>query len=162
AVFKDDGESSYTFDRPDYIALENFIKKHKGKVKYLIVMDHDRFSRNLPEALTKIAMLEKKHGMKVLATSEPLDIDTSDPTVFIERSFKYLLANAELFRIRKRVKNGIRSAQESGRFVHVAPFGYINTRDSTGRSMLRIHEERAAIVRKIFRDYLKGVPKYII
>jgi len=162
AVFKDDGESSYTFDRPDYIALENFIKRHKGKVKYLIVMDHDRFSRNLPEALTKIALLEKKYGLKVLATSEALDIDTSDPTVFIERSFKYLLANAELFRIRKRVKNGIRSAQEAGRFVHVAPFGYINRRDVSGKSNLMIDEDKAVIIRKIFHDYLRGVPKYLI
>ncbi|HTJ11342.1 MAG TPA: recombinase family protein [Dinghuibacter sp.] len=53
AVFKDNGQSSYNFDRPNYIALENFIKKHKGGVNYLIVMDHDRFSRNLPEALMK-------------------------------------------------------------------------------------------------------------
>lgn len=55
--FQDNGQGSYTFDRPDYIALENFIKKHKGKCQYLVVLDHDRFSRNLPAALIKIAEL---------------------------------------------------------------------------------------------------------
>ncbi|MCR8560468.1 recombinase family protein [Mucilaginibacter sp. BJC16-A38] len=162
AIYKDDGECSYSFDRPDYLALEAFIKAHKGKVQYLIIWDHDRFSRNLPEALTKIEQLEKKYGMKVLECAEPLDLDTSDPNVFISRAFKYLMANAELFRIRKRVKNGIRQAQQSGRFVHVAPFGYINSRDGSGRSMLLIDESKAFIIQKIFRDYLNGVPKFII
>jgi hypothetical protein len=32
AIFKDDGENSYTFDRLDYIALENFIKKIKARL----------------------------------------------------------------------------------------------------------------------------------
>lgn len=27
-LFKDNGESSYTFDRPDYKAVETFIKNH--------------------------------------------------------------------------------------------------------------------------------------
>jgi len=58
-MFIDYGKKSYTFDRPDYIALEKFIKKHKNHVQYLVVLDHDRFSRNLPEALMKIEQLEK-------------------------------------------------------------------------------------------------------
>jgi DNA invertase Pin-like site-specific DNA recombinase len=33
SVYIDDGESSYTFDRPDYQALESFIKQHKGRVR---------------------------------------------------------------------------------------------------------------------------------
>src|SRR5579863_8303533 len=60
ALFKDNGESSYSFDRPDYQAVEAFIKKHKGKNQYFIIMDHDRFSRNLSEALAKISELEIK------------------------------------------------------------------------------------------------------
>jgi len=50
SIFVDDGASSYTFDRPDYKALERFLHDHKGNVKFLVVLDHDRFSRNLPEA----------------------------------------------------------------------------------------------------------------
>jgi DNA invertase Pin-like site-specific DNA recombinase len=87
ATFRDDGESSYSFDRPDYIALENFIKQHKGAVNYLSIVDHDRFSRNISEALSKITYLEKKFGVKVLALSEPLNLDTSDPSIFLNRAF---------------------------------------------------------------------------
>jgi site-specific DNA recombinase len=59
AVYRDDGECSEIFDRPDYIALEHFIKRHKGEVNFLIVLDHDRFSRNVGEALKKIEELQK-------------------------------------------------------------------------------------------------------
>lgn len=79
--FQDNGQGSYTFDRPDYIALENFIEKHKGKCQYLVVLDHDRFSRNLPAALIKIAELERKHNVIVISTNERVDLDTSDPDV---------------------------------------------------------------------------------
>ena len=161
-MFQDNGKKSFTFDRPDYIALEKFIKKHKGTVQYLIVLDHDRFSRNLPEALMKIDYLEKKHGIKVLSTSEPLDLDTSDPMVFMNRAFKYMMANQELFTIRRRAKMGIRHAQESGRFVHGAPFGYKNSTDAGGKPLLLIDESKAFIIQKIFRDYISGMPHYII
>jgi site-specific DNA recombinase len=162
SLFIDDGESSFTFDRPDYIALENFIKKHKGKVKYLVVFDHDRFSRNLPEALQKIEFLEKKHDLKVISINEPLDIDTSDPSVFLQRAFKYLIANQELMTIRKRAKVSARHAQESGRYFNKAPFAYINAKDSWGKMVIQINEPDRHIVEKVYRDYLNDIPHYII
>jgi len=163
SLFVDDGESSYTFDRPDYIALENFIKKHKNKVKYLVVFDHDRFSRNLPEALQKIESLEKKHGLKVVATSESLDIDTTDPSVFLQRAFKYLIANQELLTIRRRAKTSARHAQESGRYINRAPFGYLNDKEKGGaKAIIVIDESKAFIIQKIYRDFLAGVPRYLI
>ncbi len=162
SMFIDDGESSFTFDRPDYKALEDFIKKHKGKVKYLVVFDHDRFSRNLPEALQKIEFLEKKHGLKVIATSEPLDIDTSDPSVFLLRAFKYLIANQELMTIRKRAKVSARHAQESGRYLNLAPFGYINGKGADGKMVIQVNESQRMLVEKIYRDYLNDIPHYTI
>jgi site-specific DNA recombinase len=162
SLFVDDGESSFTFDRPDYIALENFIKKHKGKVKFLIVLDHDRFSRNLPEAMQKIEYLENMHGLKVIATTEPLDIDTSDPSVFLLRAFKYLIANQELLTIRRRAKMSARHAQESGRYTSKAPYGYVNGKGPDGKSILVIDQSTSYVVQKIFRDFVSGVPRFLI
>lgn len=162
ALFVDDGASSYTFDRPDYKALERFIGDHKKTVRYLVVLDHDRFSRNLPEALMKIEQLEKKYNLKVVATNESLDIDTSDPMVLMQRAFKYLVANQELFTIRRRAKMGIRQAQSQGRYVNVAPFGYKNEKRSDGRGIIQVDEAAVHIVQKIFRDYLSGIPVYLI
>ncbi len=154
-IFIDDGESSYTFDRPNFKALELFIKQNKG-VEYLIILDHDRFSRNLAEALLKIKELENKFGLKVRATSDPFDMDFADPSNFMMRAFKYMMAESELHRIRQRTKAGMVQAALSGRYVARAPWGYINTRDSEGKPMLKILDEKAFVIRMIFKEYNKG------
>src|SRR5437868_3075379 len=105
-VYEDNGECSASFDRPDYKALEQFIKAHRGEVQYLIVLDHDRFSRILVDALNKIDELQRKFGVKVLSVEEPLNLDTSDPSVFLQRTFKYAFANHELLNIRRRTSRG--------------------------------------------------------
>lgn len=161
-LFKDNGESSYTFDRPDYRALELYLKNYKGQCNYIIVLDHDRFSRNLPEALMKIGELEAKYGVKVLSTNERIDLDTSDPDVFIKRAFEYMMANKELFNIRKRTKQGVRNAKESGRYLGRAPYGYRNIIDGTRKNLIEIHQGEALIVERIFREFIIGIPQYII
>jgi site-specific DNA recombinase len=160
--FKDNGEDSYTFDRPNYKELEAFVKKYKGKCQYLIVLDHDRFSRNLPEALMKIAELERNYGVKVLSTNERVDLDTSDPDVFMKRAFDYMIANKELFTIRARTKQGMRNAKEGGRYIGRAPYGYKNINDGSKRNLIEIDDFQAVIVKRVFRDYLLGVAPYII
>lgn len=161
-LFMDNGESSYTFDRPDYKAVEAFIKKNKGQNQYFIIMDHDRFSRNLSEALVKINELETKYQIKVLATNEAIDIDTSDPMVFMQRSMSYMFANQELLRIRKRTRDGMRQAQTSGRYLGRAPFGYLNSKDKQDKSVLIVDDKKAAVVQQIFQDYLLGTPVHEI
>lgn len=54
-------------------------------------MDHDRFSRDLSEALLKIKELERKYRIKVLSIDEPLDLDVNDPAVFPGCAFKKAL-----------------------------------------------------------------------
>lgn len=162
AMYTDNGECSDTFDRANYKALETFIKKNKGQASYLIVMHLDRFSRNLPEALMKIDELEDKYHIKVLATNEDINLDTRDPAVFMQRAFNFLQANSELLRIRQRTKDGIRQAQSQGRYVNVAPFGYANRRDSEGKGIIVLDEEKAPIVQKVFEEYLAGTPIFLI
>jgi len=157
ALFKDNGQLSSTFNRIDFKALETFIKRNKGLAQYLIIMEHDRFSRDLSEALSKINKLEREYGIKVVAVDEPLDIDASDPTIFINRAFRYATANAELLNIRARTKRGIRRARLEGRFTGKAPFGYRNGRDILGKGVLILEADEAKIVRNIFIDYLSGI-----
>lgn len=153
-LFKDDGESSYTFNRPEWKSLETFLQKNS--VQYLIIFEHDRFSRNLVDALMKFRELETKYGIKVLATTDSFDTDFSDPSTFMVRAFKYMMAESELWRIRERTKSGMIQAALNGRYVSQAPYGYINTRDSEGKPLLKIDEEKALIVRMIYREYNSG------
>jgi len=161
-LYKDNGQCSDTFDRPDYKALEAFIKKHKGANRYLIIMDHDRFSRDLSEALSKIKELEKKYAIKVLATNEDIDLDPDDPNIFMQRAFRYLLANEELLRIRKRTKMGMRHALESGRYVGKAPYGYLNVKDVSGKGLIVVDITKAFLVKRIFEEYLDGAQVFVI
>ncbi|WP_126248001.1 recombinase family protein [Chitinophaga rhizosphaerae] len=157
ALFKDNGQLSSTFNRIDFKALESYIRKNKGEVQYLVVMDHDRFSRDLSEALSKICTLEKLYGIKVVSVDEPIDIDPTNPTAFISRAFRYATANAELLNIRARTRRGIKRARLEGRFINKAPFGYRNGRDILGKGILILEANEAKIVRKIFSDYLSGI-----
>lgn len=156
-VFRDNGESSYTFKRNSYLALEEFIKKHKRKCQYLVVLDHDRFSRNLPQALIKIAELERKYDVKVISTNEPINLDTSDSDVFMKRAFEYLIAHRELLTIKNRTRLGILNAKEKGRFLGKAPFGYTNI-----KKPIEINSSQSFIIKKIFADFEAGVPQKTI
>lgn len=159
SVFTDNGESSYDFDRPDFIALEDYLKKQKS-VQYLIVYHNDRFSRNLAEALLKIKDLERKFKIHIRSISDPLDIDFSDPANFMKRAFEFMLAENELHRIRERTRSGLRQAALSGRLINKAPFGYQNARDEHNKPILIIHEEKAVLVRLIYREFLRGMALY--
>ncbi|WP_291911427.1 recombinase family protein [Chitinophaga sp. CB10] len=92
AFFRDDGESSDTFDRPNWKALEEFLQKHKDLVQYLVVVELDRFSRELIKALQKIDELYQKYKIRVVAVSEPISQDSSSPSSFLIRGIKLLLA----------------------------------------------------------------------
>lgn len=161
-VFRDNGESSYTFKRNSYLALEDFIKKHKNKCQYLVVLDHDRFSRNLPEALMKIVELERKYGVKVVSTNEPINLDTSDSDVFMKRAFEYLIAHRELLTIKNRTRLGILNAKEKGRFLGKAPFGYTNIKKPFNDQTIEINSSQSFIIKKIFTDFEAGVPQKTI
>lgn len=155
SIFRDDGQSSYTFDRADWDALEKFIKKTKN-VQYLVVLDYDRFSRNLAEALLKIKELESRYGIKTIATTDRIDTDFTDPSNFMMRAFKLLIAENELHSIRKRTKNGILQATLDGRHPNLAPYGYINARDENNKALLKVDEEKAIVVKLIFKEYNRG------
>lgn len=159
AIFKDDGQSSYTFDRPDFKALEAFIRKNKD-VTHLIILDMDRFSRNLAEALMKIHELQSKHHIKVLATSDNFDTDFTDPANFMMRAFKLMMAESELHNIRKRTKAGMVQAALSGRWSSKAPYGYKNARDAQDKPLLVIDDDKALVIRTIFREWLNGMDIY--
>jgi DNA invertase Pin-like site-specific DNA recombinase len=156
-TFTDNGKSAFTFDRPEWLQLETFIKKHKD-VKFLVVKHLDRFSRaNLMDALIKIDELENKLKVKVLTVSDPVDLNTDDLGVQILRSIGLLFSNNERQRIKERSKDGTQKSLRSGRFCNKAPIGYKNSKDTTGRPLLEIDYEKADQIRFIFRSYIQGM-----
>lgn len=155
-IFIDDGESSYTFNRPDFIALEKYLKANK-EIQYIICFDLDRFSRNLAEALIKIKELKDKYGVRLLSINDRLDTDYSNSSDFMIRAFKFMMAENELMKIRERVKQGKVQAAMGGYWPTTAPYGYKNKKLPNGRATLEIFEIKAATIRKIFNLKLKGL-----
>ncbi|WP_348240214.1 recombinase family protein, partial [Salmonella enterica] len=49
------------------------------------------------------------------------------------------------------------TSMASGRWVNKAPYGYINARDTNGKPVLSIDEEKAYLIRLVFRSYLAGM-----
>jgi DNA invertase Pin-like site-specific DNA recombinase len=54
-----------------------------------------------------------------------------------------------------RTRAGMKAALELGRWVFLAPIGYLNAPRSMGKSL--VHDpERAPLVRRVFKDYATG------
>ncbi|NLU95675.1 recombinase family protein [Chitinophaga sp. Ak27] len=102
---------SDTFDRPNWNALEEFLQKRRDLVQYLVVLELDRFSRELTKALQKIDELYQKYKIRVVKVSEPISQDSSSPSSFLMRGIKLLIANHELNLIRSRTAQAMLQAK---------------------------------------------------
>ncbi|QIL41193.1 hypothetical protein G7074_19135 [Pedobacter sp. HDW13] len=80
----------------------------------------------------------------------------------MKRALDYMIANKELFNIRKRTKQGVRNAKEKGRYLGRAPFGYRNIIDGTRKNLIEIHQGESVIMEHIFQEYMMGIPQYLI
>lgn len=155
-IFIENGKSAFTFDRPEWLKLEAYIKKSKT-VKYLIVHHIDRFSRaKLMDALIKLNEIENKLKIKVLSVSDPLNVDTKDFSVELLRTLNLMFSNNERNRIQDRVKDGVYRSLASGRYCNMAPIGYKNSQVD-GKPLLVIDEPKAKMIRKIFKLFIEGM-----
>lgn len=71
-VFREEGESAKTTDRPELIKLLEYCRKNHNKVNSVLVYRFDRVARNTLDHLaikTKLA----EHGIKLESASEPTD-----------------------------------------------------------------------------------------
>jgi len=152
--FEDNGQSSYTFDRADFNRLEIYIKKHRPD--FIVVYHLDRFSRNLAESLLKIKEYLTKYNVRVRDITEPPELDDNDPNTFLMRSFRFMMAESELHRITKRIKDGMMQGALNGRHLNMAPYGYKNARDEQDKPIIVIDKEKAMHVQLIFRQYNAG------
>lgn len=156
-VFTDNGQSAFNFDRKEWKELERYLRDNKN-IKYLVVYSMDRFSRaNLADALRKMDDIQRRLNVKLLTITDPVHLDTDDMGVELKRIMELLFSNYELKKIRKRTSDGLNEARNEGRFMNLAPIGYKNARDTEGKPILIIDEEKAWVVRMVFRLYLRGM-----
>ncbi len=153
-------ESAKTFDRPEWMKMEKYVKTNRKQVDKVLFVKWDRFSRNNTEAHAKVDLFHLTYGVELNACEQPLDL--SIPENLLMLSNYLAMSDIERRRISQRTLDGNYTAKKEGYYPHKACFGYKNFKikypgKKKGRGTLQIVEEQAKLVREAFQEVAKGL-----
>ena len=150
-IFED--HSAKTFIRPEWTKLLTFLRQHKHKSDLILFTKWDRFSRNAPDAYQMIATL-KGFGIEPQAIEQPLDMSVPENKMMLAI---YLTApEIENDRRALNVFFGMRRAKKEGRYMAMAPVGYVNKTLEGGKKVIVPDESQADLVRWAFKEVATG------
>lgn len=148
-VYADEGITGTSVTKRD--DFNRMIKDCKnGKIDRIYVKSVSRFARNALDCLEYIRLL-KDYGVSVFFENDGIDTKTlnSELILYIKSAF----AQAESMSGSRRIQTANRMRAESGDYVFMAaPFGY-----KIEENILVPIPEQAAIVVRIFKEYLGGL-----
>ena len=146
--------SAKNFNRPEWKKLNDFAKKNKKEIDFLLVVDWDRFSRNTFEALGVINDF-KNMGIEVNCIGKW--INYNDPTQ-IMMQLMYLGMPEVDNKIRsQKVQIGMRQGRLEGRYNVKPPIGYIPGKDELGKTLIKLDPVKASLIEKLFYTFSLGV-----
>ncbi len=151
ARFKEEGESAKTADRTELQNLLTFCRTNKGRVHFVVVFNLTRFARDKYDHFALRSLLQSL-GISLRSATEPID-DTS--TGKLMEGVLAAFAQFDNDCRSDRTRAGMKAALEIGRWVFLAPIGFLNAPRSIGKSLLH-DPERAPIIRQAFEDYATG------
>ncbi|MGH9410546.1 MAG: recombinase family protein [Vicinamibacterales bacterium] len=146
--FKEEGESAKTADRPELQRLLTYCRKNKGNVHFVVVLNLTRFAREKYDHFALRSHL-KSLGISLRSATEPID-DTS--TGKLMEGVLAAFAQFDNDVRSDRTRGGMKAALELGRWVFLAPLGYMNVPKSNGKSLMP-DPERAPLVQQTFEDF---------
>lgn len=147
-IYRDDGISGRSADkRPSFNDMIATAKQKPSPFSAILVWKFSRFARNQEEAIVYKSML-KKNSVTVISCSET--VDDSPYGSLIERIIEWMDEYYSI-RLSGEVKRGMTEKVQRGQPVSVPAFGY----DIVDKKYI-VNEQNAAIVRKMFSDYLNG------
>ena len=150
-IFED--HSAKTFSRPQWKALLLDFRKHRGGPDLVLFTKWDRFSRNAGDAYQMINVL-RKLGVEPQAIEQPLDLSIPENKMML--AFYLAAPEVENDRRALNVFYGMRRARKEGRYMGLAPIGYINRTDPNGRKFIAPEEPQADIIRWSFEELAAG------
>ncbi|MEP7233622.1 MAG: recombinase family protein, partial [Ginsengibacter sp.] len=151
-IFED--HSAKTFNRPEWKSYLLDLRKHKYQADFVLFLKWDRFSRNAGDAYQMINML-RKLGVEPQAIEQPLDLAIPENKMML--AFYLAAPEVENDRRALNVIHGMRRARKEGRYMGLAPIGYINKTDGSGRKFITPEEPQAGILRWTFNQIAEGV-----
>jgi len=122
--FVEKGESAKTTARTQLKEMLKYVAGHKSEVEHLIVYKVDRLSRDVGDYLA-IKQVLTTAGVDILSVTENFD-DT--PIGRVMETIASGFSQYENEVRAERSKGGMEGAVSNGRFTHVAPVGYVNTK----------------------------------
>lgn len=157
AVFREEGASATTMERPALGRLFEFLARSKGKIGHVVVYRLDRLSRNRRHFYALGDRLLRM-GVKLVSAQERIEDDQSIEAVIIE-TFSVLQAQIDNMLRSARSRAGMTEAARRGRWVWQAPVGYrMQPRGADDRSPgLEPDPERAPFVRRAFELVASGL-----
>jgi DNA invertase Pin-like site-specific DNA recombinase len=154
AHFQDDYSAKNFSARPEFQKLLRFAKANQNKVDTLLFLKWDRFSRNI-EAAYRMIREFKEMGIEVNSMEQPLDLSQPDSKVLL--AVYLVIPEIENDKNSLRTIDGLRKAQKEGCFTGIAPKGYINCRNSEGKSTLTFDPVLGPLIQSAFMEYAKGI-----
>ena len=151
--FCDDGYSGARLDRPALDALRD--QAEAGAFDAVWCLSPDRLARAY---VYQVVILDEltRLGVRVIFADAPALDD--DPQLRLLTQVQGVIAEYERAKIAERNRRGKLWRSRAGEVVSAkAPYGYRRApRDATGPAHLEIFEPEAAVVRRIFDDYVAG------
>lgn len=155
-IFADEGISGTS--TKNRVGFNRMIERcQAGDIDYIITKSISRFARNTLDCLSHIRML-KELGIGIYFQKE--NIDTLDSQGEMLITIISSLAQEESHSISENTKWGVQKRFQQGK-VHI-PTTYFLGYDTDEEGNIVIDEEQAKIVRRIFREYLKGSGTQVI
>ena len=152
AAFEDAGESEKTTERPEFQRMLEFCRRNKGRIRYLVVLNLTRFSRNAHDHHVIRALLARL-GISLRSVSEPI---SDDPAGRLTENMLAAIAQFDNDQKAHRSKTGMLAALERGRWPWRAPLGYLNGNVRLGEPSLCPDPERSAAIRRAFEFVSTG------
>ena len=151
----DDGWSGTNFDRPDFKRLIADVENNV--INTIIVKDLSRFGRNYIEVGNYLEQIFPVNNIRFIAINDCID-SYKDPESInsIIVPFKNLMNDEYCRDISQKVKYALNTRKRNGEFMgSMIPYGYI--RSTEDKHKLVIDDEAAKVVKKIFKNALKGL-----
>ncbi len=146
AVFREEGKSAKTTNRPEFKKLIRYCLKHENEVDLIVVHSVSRFSRNTGDYLSSRDMLG---GLRVGLRSVTETFDDTPSGKFVET---VMAANAQLDNDNKAMLTveRMKLALERGRWTHSPPLGYRKPRAGRDGPSLEEDPATAPLIRQAF------------
>ncbi len=157
SYYIDDGKTGTVTDRPAYQKLLEDAKNQK--INMIIVKDFSRLSRNSVDSLKFIAYDIQKLNIRFVSLGEGFDsLYAQNGIDDLKMGFLAVLNSTYPEDISRKVSMNLDIKRQDGKFVGAfAPYGY--KKDENNKYLLVVDEPAAAIIKKIFYLFLKGMSK---